>query len=363
MPSTESAFYPRVFASVTAVVLGVAMLWMLQPLVGPLLWAGLLAFLLNPAAERMSAAFKGRRSLAALLLTLAVVVTVVVPLIFVVTMFVMQTSELVGRLQSSAAQYQIQSPSDVLALPAVDAVVKRIGNLVPISAQQVRDAAIKGGQDLLQALISLGGSLFASIFGAVVAVILALFLFFFFVRDGHLMIERAMVLVPLDERRKADLLAHLSSVLRAIVLGSLVTAMVQGSLVGIGFAIVGLPSPIVFAVLAMGASLIPFIGTTLVWVPAALWLVLTGHWGMGVFLVVWGVAVVSSADNVVRPLFISTRAKISTLPVFIGLIGGISAFGAIGAFLGPVLIALVLALLDFAAEARREVPPPEAQTP
>lgn len=92
----------------------------------------------------------------------------------------------------------------------------------------------------------------------------------------------------------------------------------------------------------------------MVWVPSALVLALRGSWGYAVFTVVWSVGVVSSADNFIRPLFVSSRAKISTLPVFIGLFGGVSAFGAVGMFVGPVLVALVLALVGFAEESRLE---------
>jgi predicted PurR-regulated permease PerM len=117
---------------------------------------------------------------------------------------------------------------------------------------------------------------------------------------------------------------------------------------------VGLPSPVVFGAVAAVASLIPFIGTALVWVPAAVVLFLQGRWVAGLFLVGWSVVVVSSSDNVVRPLFISGRAQIATLPVFLGLLGGLSAFGAIGLVVGPVVVALTLALLRFAGEARGE---------
>ena len=354
MPPTRSSFYPRVFASVTAVVLGIAVLRIMQPFLGPLLWATLLAFMVFPLNERLRAAFRGRASLAALLLTLASILMFVVPAIFLGVMFGRQASELIGQLQTSAAQHQIQRPSDVLQLPQVDRLVQWVESSLPISSEQIRDSLLSAGQQIIQSIISLGGSLFASVFGLIVAIILALFLLFFFLRDGERMVTRAMVVVPLDDRRKAHLLTHLASVIRATVLGSLVTALVQGTLVGIGFALAGLPWPIVFAVLSMGAAMIPFIGTAVVWIPAAAWLLWTGHWGAALFFVIWGAAVVSSADNVVRPLFISSRARIATLPVFIGLIGGISAFGAIGIFLGPVVIALVLALFKFAEDALNE---------
>ncbi len=354
MSSPASSFYPRVFASVTAVVLGIAVLRIIQPFLASVLWAGLLAFLLFPANEQLRTALRGRRTLAALLLTIASVLIVVVPAIFLGIVFGRQATELVGQLQTSAAEHQIQRPSDVLALPQVDRLVRWVESSVPISAEQLRDSLISGGQQVVQSALAIGGSLFASVFGLVMTVILAVFLFFFFVRDGEGIVARAMVLVPLDDRRKDRLLAHLCSVIKAIVLGSLVTAVAQGTLVGIGFRLAGLPSPTVFGVLAMGAALIPLVGTTTIWVPGALYLALTGHWGAALFLVVWAVAVVSSADNVIRPLFISSRAKITTLPVFIGLLGGIGAFGAIGIFLGPVVIALVLALLEFAEEAIKE---------
>jgi hypothetical protein len=146
-------------------------------------------------------------------------------------------------------------------------------------------------------------------------------------------------------------------------LGSLVTAFVQGTLVGVAFAIAGLPAPAVFGALAMIASLLPVVGAAVVWVPAAIILAAQHQWGWAVFLTVWCVSLVHSSDNVIRPLFISSRAKISTLPVFVGLIGGVSAFGAIGMFLGPVLIALFLALVEFWEDVRAVEEAPLAPRP
>ena len=167
----------------------------------------------------------------------------VVPAIFLGIVFGRQASDLVGRLQASAVEHQIQRPSDVLALPQVDRVVQWIESSLPVSAEQLRDSLLSGGQQVVQAAVSLGGSLFASFFGMVISIILAVFLFFFFLRDGEGMVSRAMVLVPLDDHRKGRLLAHLSSVIQAVVLGSLVTALAQGTLVGIGFALAGLRRP------------------------------------------------------------------------------------------------------------------------
>jgi predicted PurR-regulated permease PerM len=188
--------------------------------------------------------------------------------------------------------------------------------------------------------------------GTLVSLVITLFLLFFFLRDGEEIVQRALRLVPLGGERRAHLVDHLSAVTRAVVLGSLITAVVQGTLVGVAFALARLPSPVVFGVLAMGAALVPLFGTALIWVPAATVLAIQGRWGAATFMTAWGIVVVSGSDNVVRPLFISGRAQISTLPVFLGLAGGIGAFGPIGLVLGPVIVALVLALLRFAEESR-----------
>ena len=355
-----STFYPRVFGLVTALVLGVALMLIIRPFVGPILWAALLALLLFPLNERLRSAFGGRKTAAAVALTLASVLVLVVPATFLGIAFGKQAAELVGRAQTSAAEHQIQVPSDVLQLPAVEQAIRWVESILPVKSDQITSSLLAAGQQVIESVLSIGGSLFASVVGAVVAIILALFLLFFFLRDGEMMVDRTMALVPLDDHRKALLVTHLSNVIQAIVLGSLVTALAQGTLVGIAFALVGLPSSVVFAVLAMVASIIPLVGTTIVWVPTVLYLGLTGRWGAALFMLIWSVAVVSSADNVIRPLFISSRAKITTLPVFIGLLGGIGAFGAIGIFLGPVIIALVLALFEFAQASLDEQRAPES---
>jgi predicted PurR-regulated permease PerM len=211
---------------------------------------------------------------------------------------------------------------------------------------------VSGAQALLQGLVAVSGSFVVGALNALVGLSITLFLLFFFLRDGEQMVATAVRLIPMAPERRDQLVETVAAVTRAVVFGSLLTALAQGLLVGIGFALVGLPSPVVFGAVAAVASLIPYVGTALIWVPAVGVLFLQGRWVAALVLAVWSVAVVSSADNVVRPLFISGRAQIATLPVFLGLIGGITAFGPIGLVVGPVVVALTLALLRFAEEAR-----------
>jgi predicted PurR-regulated permease PerM len=257
-------------------------------------------------------------------------------------------------VQKLVAESGISGTGDVLDIPIVSRAIRWAEAFAPVDAQQIHGWLMSGAQSLLQGLVAVSGSFVLGTLNALVGLSITLFVLFFFLRDGDQIMATAVRLIPIAPARRAELVEHVAAVTRAVVFGSLLTAVVQGVLVGIGFALVGLPSPVVFGAVAAAASLIPYIGTALIWVPAAAMLFLQGRWVAALFMIAWSVAVVSSADNVVRPLFISGRAQISTLPVFLGLIGGISAFGPIGLVVGPVVVALTLTLLRFAEEARSE---------
>ena len=164
------------------------------------------------------------------------------------------------------------------------------------------------------------------------------------------MAARFQKLLPMSADRKERLARQIGSVTRAVVVGTLVTALIQGTLVGIAFAVVGFPSPLVFGVIAAAASLLPVGGTALVWGPGAIVLALQGKWGWAIGLAIYGIVVVGMADNLIKPRLISGHAEIEPLPVFFGVLGGLAAFGFIGMFLGPIVIALALAILRFAEE-------------
>jgi predicted PurR-regulated permease PerM len=290
--------------------------------------------------------------LTALLLTLLTTIVLVAPLPLLAVAFASQAKDLFGRVQKLVADSGISGPGDVLDIPIVSRAIRWVEAVSPVDAQQIHGWLVSGAQALLQGLVAVSGSFVLGTLNALVGLSIALFVLFFLLRDGDQMMATAVRLIPITPERRGQLVDHVAAVTRAVVFGSLLTALVQGVLVGIGFALVGLPSPVVFGAVAAVASLIPFVGTALVWVPAVGVLFLQGRWVAAIFLAAWSVAVVSSADNVVRPLFISGRAQISTLPVFLGLIGGLSAFGPIGLVVGPVVVALTLALLRFAEEAR-----------
>jgi len=350
MNRSDGGFYPKVFALITAGLLGYALVMMILPFAGPIFWAFLLAFMLYPLNEALTRALHGRRGLAALLLTLAGVVLILVPGAMIAMAFVNQASDLVTRIQEIADQHHIAQLSDLLRIPIAQRALGQLASYVPITTDQVETWLVENGRGFLRILMGVSGAALASVLGAVISLALMLFLLFFFLRDGEELVHRAMRMVPMDGERKTALLDHLSSVTRALVLGLLLTAAEQGALLGICAAIVGLFSPVVFGVLTALASAVPLVGTALVWVPAVLILAGQGRMWAAIFLTLWSLVIVTSIDNVIRPLVVSGRAGLPTFAVFLGLAGGLAAFGAIGMFLGPVIVALAIALLRFAEE-------------
>lgn len=346
-----SRFYTRAFALGTIAVLGSLLFRTLTPFVVPIIWATLLAFMLHPLNRRLRAKWPTKPGLAAGLLTLGMVVLVGGPISLFLFAFLRQASALLTGFQNEAHDRKLPALQLVLEFKPVQAVLDTAKEFTSLSKEQILEQANDAAQTVLQQLASLGGTVVLGAFSVVTQFGLTMFLLFFFLRDGREMLERAIHLVPLSTERKEELSKSLGGVTRGVVVGTLVTAVVQGTLIGIGFAIAGLPSPLVFGAIGAVASLVPVVGTALVWVPAALSLLALGQSGWALFLTLWSIILVAGSDNVIRPLVVSSSTNVSTLLVFVGVLGGVSAFGFAGIFVGPVLLTLVAALLRYADEA------------
>ena len=359
MPQKDQ-FSTRVFTLVVAAILAYLLFIIFNPFFGPIYWAFLLAFMLFPLNKRLRKVFRGGAGRAAAAMTIGVALGIAIPTVVGAAAFARQAIDLGSGLSRLGQQYQIKGVDDLLRLPVIGSGMKWLELHAGIDAARVQALAVEGVQTAVHFLLSHSRDLVFGALGLVGNVTLVLFILFFFFRDGDAIANRALGLIPLEPRRKARLLQHMQAVTRAVVVGTVLTALVQGALLGVGFWITGLPSPLVFGVLSAVASFIPLVGTALIWVPASLYLLAQGVAWKTIFLVVWSAIVVGSADNVLKPLLVSGKAQIGTLTVFIGVLGGLAAFGFIGLFLGPVILALVQTLIEFAEEneAATVKPPP-----
>jgi predicted PurR-regulated permease PerM len=340
-----SSFYRRTFVLVTLALLGWALLSMLEPMWTALGWAAVLAFLLNPLHERLTVKLKGRASLSAGILTASTPFFVMAPIAFLGVVFARQVANILSEMSKMTLTYP-----DLLArldtIPLIGGAVRWMRDTAPISAEQVKGWIMDSAQTVLKSAASMGGSLALGIMGSLLGFFMMLFLLYFLLRDGRVMLKRLIGFIPMEPRPRGQLMAYLGDVTRAVVFGSVATALIQGTFSGIGFELVGLPSPVVFGVLATIAAFLP-VGSAIVLVPAVLYLMTQGRWGAAIFLGVWS-AGVGVMDNFLRPYLTAKQAEVSTLAVFVGAIGGASAFGILGLIIGPVLLGFIAALLQFA---------------
>jgi predicted PurR-regulated permease PerM len=180
----------------------------------------------------------------------------------------------------------------------------------------------------------------------VVQMVMSAFLTFFLLRDAPVLAERLGTVVErLAGERGRHLLKLAGGTVHGVIYGILGTALIQAIVAGIGFAIAGVPGAILLGVLVFFFAVIPF-GPPIVWLPAALWLFAQGSPGWGIFMLIWGVVCISSVDNILRPFLISQGTRMPFVLVFCGLVGGALAFGLVGVFLGPVLLAVGFRLMD-----------------
>jgi predicted PurR-regulated permease PerM len=346
----HSTFYRRCFQVITAAILGYALYKLLSPLFGMIGWAVVLAFVLHPLHEKLTRRMKGRRSLSAGVLTVLTPFFVLVPVSVLGVVFAGQVARLLQYLRNhtllSFSYPELLDRSS--KVPLIGGLIDWVRDNASVSASQVEGWITDSVESVLKSAASMGGDIALGVFGTLVGFFIMLFMLFFFLRDGRAIVEALTRLVPAEPARRAQLLKYLGDVTRAVVFGSVATALIQGVIVGIGFALVRLPGAVIWGVAATLAAFLPA-GSSIILIPALVYLAFAGRWGATIFLACW-IALLWVAENLLRPILTAHHAEVSTLALFIGAIGGAAAWGILGLFIGPVLLSFVVALVRFAQE-------------
>jgi predicted PurR-regulated permease PerM len=335
----------------------------IEPFLAPIGWAALLALVFYPLYLAVLRRWKGRSTAAALALTTLVTAAVVVP---TVSLSSVVTSESVGLYQQLSAYVSSGNLNERvknLRDSPVGRLVQRlnrqgweidVGELLRGVAERVSNFTVAQ-----MTAIARNVAVFLLNFTIMV------FTLFFFFRDGEHMYRGLRELIPMDPEHKDAIFYRLYETLSAVMRGMLVTAVVQGILTWIGLLAVGVPYAAFLGVFAAFMSMIPVAGPVLVWLPCAVYLALTGGMVRALILLTYGTIAVSMADNVLRPRLIGDRAHLPTIFLFFGMLGGVEVYGFLGIFLGPVLIAAVVAFLniykeEYATEESAAAAPPIA---
>ena len=315
-----------------------------SPFLAPLAWAGILALTLDPI--RASFATRLSRSQAALATTLLATVLIIGPVATLLTM-------LAGELPM-VVNFAKQLPEK--ATPErVQVVWDAVRSRVPIALPDDPTEWLREAAQTVAGFVAarLGGAL-ANFAGMIGSLFVTLFAMFFFIRDGDRVVDLIRRTLPFSEPERERLIAETHDLVIASVGAGLAVAAVQGFIGGVTFWAMGLPAPAAWGVAVGICSLIPVVGATLVWVPVAVWWLLTGAVVKAIVLTVIGAGVIGIVDNILRPILLSGRASVNGLVVFIGLLGGGAAFGFVGLVLGPIILVTARTLVDALTRHRRE---------
>jgi predicted PurR-regulated permease PerM len=351
--ASERRLYVRLGGLLLAAALGYLVWRIVTPLWQPLVWALLLGGLLAPLNRRLTQRLGGRVRLASSITTLLTVLLFMLPLAITAGAVGAQAAQLLRALEGRIPGRGGTHDFELEKIPWVGDALEWIEANVGVTVLQLQEWMAEGLQRLLQLVMSSGGTFVMGALGTTVSFVMMLFVLFFVLRDGPRLAQQVVSLLPIEGERRTLLQRHLTDMTRAVFLGLGLTAVAQGVLLGVGFWIAGLPSPLVFGVLGVILALVPMVGPALLWIPGAIWLATRGETGYAIFLALWGSIVVGLVDNLLRPLLISGRAEVPTLAVFVGVIGGLAAFGFIGLFLGPIVLGLLIALFRFELDRRK----------
>ena len=312
-----------------------------RPFLGPVLIAVMFAIAFYPLHARTQLLFH-RPSVAAALSTTLVLLIVTIP---VVLLGISVSGELRAVVQSLREQSGSQGGLSPYLARWGESLLKRLGNYANLSQLDPQAGLLRWAEQASRYMLSLGAAALTNLLSFVPDTVVVFFSLFFFFREGKSIRQGLSAMLPLYPDQAEKLFAGISETMIANLYGGLAVGAAQGILTGLSFWALGLAAPILWALVTGLASLVPVVGSALVWGPASILLILSGHWVKALILVFWGAAVMGQVDVVVRPYVVSTRIKVHTLLVFFALLGGVEAFGIIGIFVGPVILSVTLAVL------------------
>ncbi len=316
-----------------------------QPFLMAIFLATILATLCYPVYRMILVRVKDHPSLAALLTCLGITAVIIVPFVLLLISLANEVRQVLPLVQDLSRREELQQLADVRHQPYIGPVLDYLSQYVEIDSKEIINGLASWAERASGFFISSITRLVQSIVTLLANFTIMIVTMFFLFRDGSRLMDQFQAWTPLSERYEGLIVDTFQGVASATVLGSLLTAVAQGVAGGLVFWILGLPNAVLWGSLMALFSLVPVVGTGIVWVPWTLYLLAVGSWVKAIVLVAAAVLFVGMIDNVLRPLLIEGKAKMHTLLVFFSIMGGISHFGIIGMIIGPIIVALGLTFL------------------
>ncbi|MEO8601556.1 MAG: AI-2E family transporter [bacterium] len=327
--------------------------------IGPLSYAALLAFLLFPLHVYVRDALGGRDTLAASMMTLATILLVIAPSFYLLAVLTTQSVTLYEQLSNYVTSGQLATLMDQLRGSRLGLMLHDLG---PQFKLDIPSLLVSASQTVSGFLVSQAPAAAANLFKFFINLFFAAFALFFFFRDGDRMLRGLREMIPMEAANKDQIVTRFGETLSAVVLGSVLTALVQGALGGLAYWFLGVPFSVLLAVATAFFSLLP-VGGPIVWIGVAVYLAFEHDYVRAAIMMGWGTLIIGTADNFIRPMVIGGRTQIPTVFLFFGILGGLQAYGFLGMFLGPAVIAILVAFAriyreQYSTEPPRPVPPP-----
>lgn len=320
------------------------------PFASPILWAAILVVVFQPVYRGLLHRLSGRSGRAALLLTITVIVAVMVPAILSGWVLAREAAS----FYQAVEQFYRQQGAEGIASHPVVAAGWALWDRVSLPFKSL---GFDLNKLLLGGLSAVSGFIVDNLKGIAinlvhftVNVFLTAFTFFFLLRDGEAIVGRLQAFLPLEQKHANVLFSRLYGAVSAVVRGTIVTALTQGVLAGVGYWTFDVPYPVFLGLATALFALLPVGGAALIWIPTVVYLLLEGGWIRGLLLLAWSAGIVSTVDNVLKPVLISGGTNLPTLFLFFGMLGGLQVFGILGFILGPVLLVTLSTFLEIYTE-------------
>jgi predicted PurR-regulated permease PerM len=319
---------------------------LLTPFSGALLWAGVIALALHPLHRRVLKLMKGKEGPAAMVMTLLALLIVIGPTISLLAMLVSQSMDLyqwaAEGIRTGAAQQLWDRAASIISTKLLE--------LPLLAGLDVRSMLVKALSQVSSGLASQVGTVLRDALLLFVDIFIMLIALYFFFRNGERYYRAGIELIPFSVQQKESIAQKLYDTFTAVINGVFLIALIQGIMTGIGFALFQVPFPVFWGFCAAVLALLPVGGAALVWLPGAIFLLLTRSTLSGVLLAVWGTFLVSLPDNFIKPLIIGKKAKLPTFFLFLGILGGLQVYGFLGILFGPLVVTLVTAFIQIYRE-------------
>lgn len=336
----DKKIYLSVLAAFATTAIAALIILLMLPLAQPLIWALVIGISTHPHYERITRRFPGHPDRAAGIMVLIVTLCIILPTTALIFAIARNATELYHQSQEL---FQSVSSSGTLAFSRIP-FADRIMGLAKDNGIDIGSHAAAAASAASRFLLNAASGAVKNVAQFILILAMAIFVLYFIYRDGERVVLAGVSRFAADRKTARHYLSEIRSTTTAVVVGTVLTCLMQGAIAGIGYFFAGLPAPILCGVLTAFAALVPVVGTAIVWVPLAGYLALTGAYLKAGLLAAWCIVFVGISDNVIRPLMVGSAKDIPTLAIVFGAVGGVAAFGLLGLIVGPIFFAVLVTI-------------------